>query len=77
MPSSSSRPLPKRSDSLKTTPDMSILSTVQDELRDMRRVQAYGQEDDLKVSLGRMIQRVEEFVSIPSPVACNILSGCS
>ena len=48
---------------MQPTPDMSILSTVQDELRDMRRVQQYGQEEDLKDALGRMIQRVEEFVS--------------
>jgi hypothetical protein len=59
---------------MQPTPDMSILSTVQDELRDMRRVQQYGQEEDLKDALGRMIQRVEEFVSVFETHACICVS---
>ena len=63
------RPLPKRSDSLQRTPstaESALLNSLQDEIHDMRRVQAYGQEEDLKEALGKMIGRVEELVRCAS-----------
>ena len=39
-----------------------VLAALPDEIRDARRVQEYGQEEDLKIALGRMIDRVEELV---------------
>ncbi|KAI0784683.1 hypothetical protein C8Q75DRAFT_778354 [Abortiporus biennis] len=55
--------LPRRTDSL--APGMApIFSELEDELRDVRRVNAQGQEEDLKMALSRMISRVEELSSL-------------
>ncbi|OBZ70699.1 hypothetical protein A0H81_09314 [Grifola frondosa] len=57
------RSLPRRVDSLITTKGQ-FFAEVQDELRDIRRVNAQGQEEDLKYALTRMINRVEELTSM-------------
>jgi hypothetical protein len=41
----------------------SQFASVQDELRDIKRVHTQGQEEDLKMALGRAITRIEELVS--------------
>ena len=83
---------PQRSDSLQAVglglsqQDNATLAILPDELHDMRRVQAYGQEEDLKEALGKMIGRVEELVSLDlfrstptlmiySITVCNARSG--
>ncbi|OCB90433.1 hypothetical protein A7U60_g2354 [Sanghuangporus baumii] len=62
---------PQRSDSLQGgiglglgVKESTLLAQLPDELHDMRRVQAYGQEEDLKEALGKMIGRVEELSSM-------------
>ncbi|THH03120.1 hypothetical protein EW145_g6511 [Phellinidium pouzarii] len=57
-------PVPPRTDSLRGAPEDTFFSMLHDELRDMRRVQAYGQEEDLKEALGKTIARVEELVTM-------------
>lgn len=62
---SNGRSLPKRTDSLQRTAssaDNALLNSLPEELHDVRRVQDYGQEEDLKEALGKMIERVEELV---------------
>lgn len=62
-PSSSSRVLPKRTDSLLVNQkNAQLFSTIEDEVRDCRRVGTHGQEEDLRQALDRMIGRVEELV---------------
>ncbi|EJD03303.1 uncharacterized protein FOMMEDRAFT_20443 [Fomitiporia mediterranea MF3/22] len=53
---------PQRSDSFQLGTDSqdAMLANLPEELHDMRRVQAYGQEEDLKEALGKMIGRVEQ-----------------
>lgn len=59
-PSAMAKPKPPvRSDSM--VPNQ--LAGITDELRDMKRVHAQGQEEDLRMALGRTITRVEELVS--------------
>lgn len=36
---------------------------IEDELRDARRVQSHGQEEDLRAALNMVINRVQELVS--------------
>ncbi|KAH8119520.1 hypothetical protein DFH11DRAFT_1686364 [Phellopilus nigrolimitatus] len=63
------KPLPTRPDGLRSTApaaEIALLGNLPDELHDMRRVQAYGQEEDLKEALGKMIGRVEELSSMLS-----------
>ena len=48
--------------------DHPLLSSLPEELHDIRRVRDYGQEDDLKEALGKMIGRVEELVSNRRPL---------
>lgn len=48
------------------TPDWTLLNTVQEEVKDAWRVQKQGQEEDLKDALSRVLQRVEEMVSVTS-----------
>ena len=58
---------PQRADSLQLggmDQQEALLAGLPDELHDMRRVQAYGQEEDLKEALGKMIMRVEQLVSL-------------
>ena len=57
------RPLPQRNESIRPGAESALLSLLPDELHDIRRVQDYGQEEDLKDALGKMISRVEELVS--------------
>ncbi|EIM81016.1 uncharacterized protein STEHIDRAFT_125313 [Stereum hirsutum FP-91666 SS1] len=64
--SSSSRILPKRTDSLLVNQkNAQLFGTIEDEVRDCRRVGTHGQEEDLRQALDRMIGRVEEL--------CNLL----
>lgn len=61
--SSSSRILPKRTDSLLVNQkNAQLFGTIEDEVRDCRRVGTHGQEEDLRQALDRMIGRVEELV---------------
>ena len=53
--------LPQRTDSLGKTP---AFSQIEEELRDIRRVHAQGQEEDLRMALSRTIGRVEELVCL-------------
>ncbi|EIW83113.1 hypothetical protein CONPUDRAFT_164114 [Coniophora puteana RWD-64-598 SS2] len=46
------------------SPLLPIFATVDDELRDLRRTQAQGQEEDLRYALDRVIKRVEELSSL-------------
>ncbi|KAI0674893.1 hypothetical protein C8Q78DRAFT_988687 [Trametes maxima] len=57
--STANRSLPRRVDSLKTNKGPNF-SDLEDELRDVRRVHAQGQEEDLRYALMKTITRVEE-----------------
>ena len=61
------RPLSQRFDPIRPGPECDLLTQLPDELHDIRRVQDYGQEEDLKEALGKMILRVEELVSVYLP----------
>ena len=69
---SAAKSLPKRSDSLarnpanQSTPN-NIFGAIDDDLRDVKRVHAHGQEEDLRLALSRVIMRVEELVSVLLP----------
>ncbi|KAH8993397.1 hypothetical protein EDB92DRAFT_2064919 [Lactarius akahatsu] len=58
--SSNSRPIPQRTHSVNAVKHANYFSSVDEELRDCKRVQRQGQEEDLREALGRMIARVEE-----------------
>ncbi|CDO75692.1 hypothetical protein BN946_scf184585.g5 [Trametes cinnabarina] len=60
---STNRSLPPRVDSLKATKGP-YFAEVEDELRDVRRVHAQGQEEDLRYALNRTITRIEELTSM-------------
>ncbi|KAI8992924.1 hypothetical protein BD414DRAFT_458322 [Trametes punicea] len=60
---STNRSLPRRVDSLKATKGP-YFAEVEDELRDIKRVHAQGQEEDLRYALDRTINRVEELTSM-------------
>jgi hypothetical protein len=54
---------PPRSDSLPSgLTGQQQLTSIQDELRDLKRVHSQGQEEDLKMALMKAITRVEELV---------------
>jgi hypothetical protein len=61
-----SNPAP-RHDSLNATQQKrashQIFSTIEEELHDARRVHAHGQEEDLRLALNMVINRVSELVS--------------
>lgn len=57
----SNRNLPRRVDSLKATKGP-YFAELDDELRDVKRVHAQGQEEDLRYALNKTITRVEELV---------------
>lgn len=62
--------LPRRSDSLNATQQKShahpIFLTIEEELHDARRVHSHGQEEDLRLALNMVINRVGEMVSLCS-----------
>ena len=60
--SSNSRPPPQRTHSINAVKHASYFSSVNEELRDCKRVQRQGQEEDLREALSRMMARVEEMV---------------
>ena len=60
--SSNSRPLPQRIHSVNAVKHANYFSAVDEELRDCKRVQRQGQEEDLREALGRIVTRVEEMV---------------
>ena len=75
---------PKRSDSLRgyrsasgsgsgSAEESTLLASLAEELHDIKRVKDYGQEDDLRQALGKMIARVEEMVRALS-LLLNVLS---
>ena len=58
---------PRRSDSLgvpNNNNKNAIFLAIGDDLRDARRVYSDGQEEDLRLALSRVINRVEELVSL-------------
>ena len=62
---------PRRSDSLRASGSgndkgQDLLASLAEELHDIKRVRDYGQEEDLKEALGKMIGRVEEIVRLLS-----------
>jgi hypothetical protein len=58
--------LPTLSEDLQAglTSPSQLFIAIEDELRDVRRVQSHGQEDDLRQALQMVIGRVEELVGI-------------
>ena len=60
--SSNSRPLPQRIHSVNAVKHANYFSAVDEELRDCKRVQRQGQEEDLREALSRIVTRVEEMV---------------
>jgi hypothetical protein len=60
--SSNSRPLPERTHSINAARHADYFSSIDEELRDSKRVQRQGQEEDLREALSRMMTRVEEMV---------------
>lgn len=60
--SSNSRPLPQRTHSVNAAKHANYFSSIDEELRDCRRVQRQGQEEDLREALSRMMAKVEEMV---------------
>ncbi|KAI0291625.1 hypothetical protein B0F90DRAFT_1775627 [Multifurca ochricompacta] len=58
--SPNSRPLPQRTHSLNAVKHANFFGPVDEELRDCKRVQRQGQEEDLREALNRMMARVEE-----------------
>src|SRR6266576_3634736 len=72
--SSNSRPPPQRTHSINAEL-ASYLSYVDEEMRDCKRVQHQGQEEDLREALSRMMTRVEEMVRYhwkSSSLPCNL-----
>jgi hypothetical protein len=52
------------------------VSSLDEELRDCKRVQRQGQEEDLREALNRMMARVEEMVcGIPLMLSVIVLKG--
>jgi hypothetical protein len=76
MSSSDSRPLPQRTHSINAFMHASYINSLDEELRDCKRVQRQGQEEDLREALNRMMTRVEEMVcGIPLMLSVIILKG--
>ena len=68
---------PKRSDSLRGfrggsgsgsggSDESTLLASLAEELHDIQRVHDFGQEEDLKSALGKMLSRVKELVCVSS-----------
>jgi hypothetical protein len=77
---SNSRPLPQRTHSVNAVKHANYFSAIDEELRDCKRVQRQGQEEDLREALGRIVTRVEEMVrshSDPPDATCNRTLGCT
>ena len=74
--SSNSRSPPQRTHGINAVKLASYFSSVDEELRDCKRVQRQGQEEDLREALSRMMTRVEEMVRYhwksPLPSCCNL-----
>ena len=60
--SSNSRPLPQRTYSVNAAKHANYFSSIDEELRDCKRVLRQGQEEDLREALSRMMAKVEEMV---------------
>jgi len=60
--SSNSIPPPQRTHSINAVKHASYFNSVDEEMRDCKRVQRQGQEEDLREALSRMMTRVEEMV---------------
>lgn len=76
MSSSDSRPLPQRTHSVDAFMHANYVSSLDEELRDCKRVQRQGQEEDLREALNRMMARVEEMVcGIPLMLSVIVLKG--
>lgn len=60
--SSNSRPPSQHTHSINAVKHTSYFGSVDEEMRDCKRVQRQGQEEDLREALSRMMTRVEEMV---------------
>ena len=74
--SSNSRPLPQRTYSVNAAKHANYFSSIDEELRDCKRVLRQGQEEDLREALSRMMAKVEEMVRYhwkhsPAPSCCT------
>ncbi len=79
--SSNSRPPSQHVQSVNVIKHASYFSSIDEELRDCKRVQRQGQEEDLREALSRMMTRVEEMVRYhwkhsPFPSCCNLEVSC-
>jgi hypothetical protein len=63
--SSNLTPLPERTHSINALKNGNYFGPIDEELRDCKRVQRQGQEEDLREALNRMMVRVEEMVRYP------------
>jgi len=59
---SNPRPLPQRTHSVNAVKHANYFGSIDEELRDCKRVQRQGQEEDLREALTRVMARVEEMV---------------
>lgn len=78
--SSNPKPLPQRTHSVNAVKHANYFGTIDEEVRDCKRVQRQGQEEDLRLALGRMMARVEEMVrsySDPPDAASHRTPGCA
>ncbi len=74
--SSTSKPVPQRTSSVNSVKHANFFGPVDEEMRDCKRVQSHGQEEDLREALGRMMARVEEMVrSDPALVLWDALTN--
>ncbi|KAI0058710.1 hypothetical protein BV25DRAFT_1919030 [Artomyces pyxidatus] len=58
------RTIPKRSDSINAVKNAQFFTSIDEELRDSKRVQRQGQEEDLREALSRIMLRVEELCAL-------------
>ncbi|KDQ59971.1 hypothetical protein JAAARDRAFT_77851 [Jaapia argillacea MUCL 33604] len=63
-PQSPQPPQPKRSSTSFNPKSSPLFISIDDDLRDARRVISHGQEDDLRTALSRMVSRVEELANL-------------
>ncbi|KAI0044444.1 hypothetical protein FA95DRAFT_1497051, partial [Auriscalpium vulgare] len=64
MPYPTARPVPKRIDSVNAVKNAQFFTSIDEELRDAKRVQRQGQEEDLREALSRIMARLEEVCSM-------------
>ncbi|KAI0266965.1 hypothetical protein BC834DRAFT_1026547 [Gloeopeniophorella convolvens] len=63
-PPTNARPLPQRTYSVNAVKNANFFSSVDEELRDCKRAQRQGQEEDLREALSRVMARMEEMCAM-------------